>query len=67
MITYCADCDNVHPSTQKGHPARWLCIKFPRLEGFGFVTKDAWEKFEPYMPCKDINGGNCPLYQEKQQ
>jgi hypothetical protein len=33
--TYCDDCDNRLRANTSEPPWRWLCIKFPRLEGFG--------------------------------
>lgn len=60
--TPCETCDNVHMETRKGHPARWLCIKFPRLEGLSPVAPKQWVDVEPYMKCSGINGGFCPLY-----
>lgn len=60
--TYCEDCDNVVHDTRKRHPSQWLCAKFQRVEGGGFVAPQTWVDAEPYMRCKDINGGNCPLF-----
>ncbi len=59
--TWCEDCDNLH-SDRKGHPAYWMCRKFPRLAGFGFVTHETWDDMKPYMLCHQINGGACPLF-----
>lgn len=59
-ITYCSQCDNLCQSTAKRHPAQWQCIKFPRINGFGFMSQDWIE--EPYMRCQGINGGHCPLF-----
>lgn len=63
--TLCNHCDNVHPESRHSQPWRWMCTKFPRLEGFGYVTDDRWDKFPPFMFCNDINGGACPLYTPK--
>lgn len=59
--TWCADCD--HVLDRKRHPAHWICIKFPRLEGGGFVAPKVWVDQEPYMRCVGINGGACPMFQ----
>ena len=59
--TRCVECDNLHPD-RKRHPAYWMCQRFPRLEGFGFVTDNKWDDFPPYMYAHHINGGACPLF-----
>lgn len=63
--TACELCDHVHPDTMKLHPARWLCMKFPRLEGFSPVAPLTWVDKEPYMRCIGINGGACPLFERR--
>lgn len=60
--TYCLDCDNVVEASRKRTPRNWLCSKFPRVEGGGFVAPDAWVAEEPFMRCVHINGGDCPLF-----
>lgn len=60
--TYCRDCDHVVADSRKRHPAAWLCSRFPRVEGGGFVDPEKWVTDEPFMKCKDINGGACPLF-----
>ena len=62
--TYCADCAHRHQVGRSDAPYRWLCTKHPRLEGFGFVTKDKWDDMPPYLFCKDVNGGMCPLFEK---
>jgi hypothetical protein len=63
--TACEDCDNVHESTRKQSPARWLCIRFPRLEHMNAVAPRQWVRDEPYMRCVGINGGYCSLFTPK--
>lgn len=66
MTTYCLACDHVHKGSVKLPPYRWLCMKHPRLnEGYGFVTPDTWDNAPPYLFCKDVNAGACPLYEER--
>jgi hypothetical protein len=60
--TPCEDCDNVHAETRKQGPSRWVCVKFPRLEGLSPVAPTAWVDKEPYMRCAGINGGFCPMF-----
>ena len=60
--TWCEDCDNVHPASRKREPYYWLCMKFPRLEGHGFVSRKYWTDQEPYMRCNGINGGACATF-----
>lgn len=62
MPTFCADCDNVHPESRKKLPVYWLCTKFPRLEGMGFVAPNLWVEMEPFNRCVNINTGRCPLW-----
>lgn len=63
--TYCQDCDNVVEASRKLNPTRWLCIKFPRMEGMGFVAPTIWADQEPYMRCSGINGGKCPVFEQR--
>lgn len=65
LITACENCDGVTAESRKGHPARWTCIHFPRLEGFSPVAPRAWVDAEPYMKCSGINGGHCPMYRPR--
>lgn len=60
--TLCEECDNVHPETRKRSPTSWLCVKFPRLAGQGFVAPRVWTDQEPFMRCVGINGGKCPMF-----
>lgn len=62
-LTYCQDCTHVYRAEKRDPPWRWLCIKHRRVEGFGFVTTGAWDDFPPYLYCRDVNGGQCPLYE----
>ena len=59
--TFCESCQHV---MKKGPSYAWTCQKFPRKEGFGFVTRDVWDREVPHMRCTGINGGACPVYQE---
>lgn len=43
-------------------PWKWLCLMHKRAEGFGFVTNETWDGFPPYLYCKDLNNGFCPLW-----
>jgi hypothetical protein len=66
-ITICEDCEHMHPESRK-RASQWaMCMKFPRLEGMGFVSRDKWDKDPPYMRCRDINGGLCPLFEPAQR
>ena len=66
-MTFCEQCDFVHPDSRKRAPRYWLCVKFPRLEGQGFVAEKAWAEHEPFMRCVGINGGACPVFQQKRE
>jgi hypothetical protein len=64
-VTFCEDCEHLHGASKNLHPRLWLCNKFPRLEGQGFVARKAWAENEPFMRCVNINGGLCPCFEEK--
>lgn len=63
--TYCEECDHVEPASRKRSPTQWVCLKFPRVEGGGFVAPTVWADQEPFMRCVNINGGYCPLFQPR--
>jgi hypothetical protein len=63
-ITYCADCANCLRPTKTAPPWKWLCLMHPRIEGYGFVTRTTWDTFEPYLYCRDCNGGRCVLFEK---
>lgn len=63
--TLCSECDHVHTAGKNDGPWKWMCIKHPRLAGYGFVTGGTWENFPPYLFCRDTNGGACPLFKRK--
>lgn len=66
MATLCEDCTNSHSENAKRKPYRWMCVKFPRLDASNYVTSKE-RVSEPYMYCKDINGGHCPLYERNEE
>jgi hypothetical protein len=61
-VTYCEDCDNMLESSRKGPSWAAMCSKFKRLFGTQLVARGVWDKDHPYMMCRDINGGDCPLF-----
>lgn len=67
MPTFCDECDHVEPSSRKKSPYHWICMKFPRVEGMGFVARGKWIAEEPYMHCRGINGGLCPMWKPIRQ
>lgn len=64
-MTLCEDCEYMHPSSRQGPSYRAICMKHPRLQGTQNVAKGRWDRDSPYMYCRDINGGNCPLFEER--
>lgn len=62
-VTYCDDCKHVYKANKSDSPSRWMCVHHKRLEGFGFVTRTTWDNAPPYLFCKDVNGGLCPLFE----
>ncbi|KKM19363.1 hypothetical protein LCGC14_1656450 [marine sediment metagenome] len=65
METYCHDCD--HRTNGQAPPWRWMCLKHPRLDGFGYVTRKTWDNFPPYLFCHHVNGGACPLFEPRKE
>ena len=63
MKTVCENCDNVCIASDNTPSWRWTCLKHPRVHD-GFVS-DSKRMTEPYLYCKDVNGGMCPLYKER--
>lgn len=61
--TLCENCEYSHAENAKRPAYRWMCSKFPRVEAANFVTS-AERMSEPFMYCKDINGGKCPLFKK---
>ena len=61
---YCEDCENVTEESKKGHVRYRECRMHPRLND-GYVSKSE-RVSSPYLYCKDVNGGSCPLYQPKE-
>ena len=51
------------PKSREKRPVYWLCLKHRRLEGQGFVAPDLWVSSEPFLRCKDVNGGICELFE----
>lgn len=60
--THCENCEHVHPDTLSKAPTQWMCMCFPRLEGFNAIAPTLWAGKEPYNRCVSINVGHCPLY-----
>lgn len=65
FYTYCEDCNHVDPVSRKRSPASWVCLKFPRVEGGGFVAPKVWAEAEPHMRCTGINGGLCQMFEPR--
>ena len=62
-LTICEDCEHMHPESRKRSSYWAMCMKFPRLEGQGFVSKANWDSDPPFMHCRNINGGACPIFE----
>lgn len=67
MTTYCESCDHVSRAREGTPSYRWLCLKHPNDAGFGFVTREFWDKDDPYLRCVNVNGGNCPLFEKRKE
>jgi len=53
--------------TRKQSPNRWVCVRFPRVEGLSPIAPTKWVELEPYMRCAGINGGFCPLWTARRE
>ena len=60
--TLCSNCRHVRLTFKNDSPWRWVCHKHPRLAGWGWVT-DRMLNLPPFLFCKDVNGGACPIYE----
>ncbi len=65
-VTYCRDCDLVHPDTREKAPFQWRCMAFPAAPFGGFVDPD-WRPTPPYHACEKINRGSCEFWIPKRQ
>ena len=63
--TICANCEHMHKPNQSDPFYRWLCLKHKRMQGMNPVTGDDTLLSPPYLYCKDVNGGACPLFERK--
>mgnify|MGYP001607881414 CR=1 FL=1 len=63
--TFCRDCEWVVAESRKRSVMQWLCMRHKRLEGQGFVHPEYWAESEPFLRCKDVNGGLCELFEPK--
>lgn len=64
--TLCSECDHVHPESRSRATYMWLCAKHKKLPGYtGFVSGHVWERDEPFLRCRDVNGGACQLFKAK--
>lgn len=64
QITHCEDCDNLESrSRQERREYSALCMAHPRLVRADLVFHEITDKDPPYMYCRHINGGACPMFQ----
>lgn len=64
-MTYCENCTNVRKPARAAPPWKWLCSRHPRLDGYGWVTQGTWDDAPPFLACNQVNGGACPLFNQK--
>jgi len=43
-----------------------LCMKHPRIAKTDFVA-ESYLDGPPYLKCRDVNGGACPLFEPKKE
>lgn len=64
-MTFCEDCEHVHPDTRKQEPWRMRCMKAPTRPGYGFVSR-TFSPDPPYVRCFDINKyGECEMFEPR--
>lgn len=61
---YCDDCTHVESSSRKQQPWHWLCLKAPRVGGYGYVVRGVWSGMPPFLYCRDLNAGGCSLHEQ---
>ena len=66
-MTVCEDCDNMLESSRKGPSYAAMCSAFKRMYGTQNVARGLWDKDGPYMRCRDINGGDCPVFKQRKE
>ncbi len=59
---WCEDCTSHIPAN---YASRDLCNRHPRHEGHGFVRRGEWANAPPFLFCRDVNNGACPLFEPK--
>lgn len=65
--TPCETCDFVHMDTRRLSFYKWMCVKFPRLEGMSAVAPTQAVRSEPYNKCVNVNLGFCPLWTARRE
>jgi len=65
--TPCETCDFVHETTRDKPFYRWICYKFPRLEGMNPIAPTQAVVASPYNFCERINLGHCPCWQPRRE
>lgn len=66
-MTFCEDCDHVHPATRNASPSQWRCMKAPSEQGYGFVSR-GYSPDPPYSRCKYVNPkGECTLFEKRRE
>lgn len=65
MITFCAECKHVYRVNERDMPRYFLCSRHKRSEEqMGYIIRGVWNDAPPYLYCRDVNQGCCPLYEE---
>lgn len=65
MITYCVECKFVYRVNQRDLPRYWLCTRHKRSDReMGYILREFWNDEPPYLYCRDVNAGHCPLFEE---
>jgi hypothetical protein len=54
-------------ATRKMAPHKWMCLKFPRVEGLDPVAPTQRIVTDPYNRCCAVNLGHCPLWAPRRE
>lgn len=65
--TYCRKCEHVTLDTRKLRPRYWQCAMHRRFDRVSFVSDEDWSEVNPFLACRDVNGGMCPLFEPRRE
>lgn len=63
--TLCSDCTHPYIPFKGAAPDSWLCSLHRKHGGYGYVTRQYRDNNRPFLRCRDVNAGLCPLFEAK--